>query len=198
MTSGARLDAVLAAIDAANAADPNTEVAEGGAAPAAQLYGRRMSQVLSDFSQDASEHLKIAVRGQHLERWKRPRADYPDGRTGYLEWRRDAGRYHAERAGEIMRAAGYGEEDCERVMALIRKQGIKRDAEAQTLEDVACLVFMRWYFAPFAAKRPDDELFNIVAKTARKMSPAGRLAALKLPLPAELVPALQSADEPQA
>jgi len=195
MTPGARLEAVLAAIDAANAADPNTE---GGTAPAAQLYGRRMSQVLSDFSRDASEHLKIAVRGQHIERWKRPRADYPDGRTGYLEWRRDAGRFHAERVSELMRAADYGEDDRERVMALIRKQSIKQDAEAQTLEDVACLVFMRWYFAPFAAKRSHDELFNIVAKTARKMSPAGRQAALTLPLPAELVPAVRSADEPAA
>jgi len=97
-----------------------------------------------------------------------------------------------------MQAAGYGEEDREHVMALVRKQGLKRDAEAQTLEDVACLVFMRWYFAPFAAKRSHDELFSIVTKTARKMSPAGRKAALTLPLPSELVPAVLSADDPAA
>ena len=64
--------------------------------------------------------------------------------------------------------------------------------DAQTLEDVACLVFMRWYFAPFAASRTPDELFQIVQKTAKKMSARGREAALELPLPAHLVPAVAS------
>lgn len=200
MTSGDgdRLSEVLAAIDAANGSDPNTAGTDGGFAPYALIYGRRMSQVLADFAPDSSEHLKIAVRGQHIERWKHPRGDYPEGRAGYLEWRRDAGRFHAERVSELMQAYGYGEEDREHVMALVRKQGLKRDAEAQTLEDVACLVFMRWYFTPFAAKRSHDDLFSIVAKTARKMSPAGREAALELPLPGDLVPAILSADEPAA
>lgn len=195
---GDRLAEVLAAIDAANASDPNTEDTNGLVEPSALLYGRRMSQVLAEFARNSSEHLKIAVRGQHIERWRRPRGDYPKGRTGYLEWRRDAGRFHAERVSKLMRDAGYEDTDRKRVMALIRKQGMKQDREAQTLEDVACLVFMRWYFSRFAAKRSNDDLFNIVAKTARKMSTAGRQAALKLPLPAELVPAVLSGEEPAA
>lgn len=198
MMASERLVAVLAAIDAANGADPDTEDTDGCRAPSAQLYGRRMSQVLADYAPEASDHLKIAVRGQHIERWKRPRGDYPEGRTGYLEWRRDAGRYHAKRVGDLMRDAGYGDEDRERVAALIRKQGLKQDPEAQTLEDVACLVFMRWYFDAFAARHSPDAVFGIVSKTARKMSPAGRKAALALPLPADLVPAVLSADDPAA
>ncbi len=78
-----RLEAVLAAIDEANAADPAREDGE----PAALLYGRRMSEVLEDFAPAASDHLKIACRGQHIERWTRPRADWPEGKAGYLRWR---------------------------------------------------------------------------------------------------------------
>lgn len=195
MTQSERLAAVLAAIDAANAADPEVVEADGSSQPAALIYGRRMALVLGEFSPGASEHLRIAVRGQHIERWKRPRADYPDGKAGYLAWRRDAGRYHGERVAGLMAGNGYSEPDCERVAALVRKEGIKRDADAQTLEDVACLVFMRWYFADFAGKRTPDELVSIVAKTARKMSPEGRRAALRLPLPADLAQVVEGVED---
>ncbi len=195
MTTATRLEAVLHRIDAINAMDPKLEHADGHNSPAAQLYGSRMSAVLSDFAPTASEHLQIAVRGQHIERWTRTRSTYPEGRAGYLEWRRDAAKFHADRVGELMALEGYGTDDADRVAALIRKQAIKRDDEAQTLEDVACLVFMRWYFVPFAEKRTPDELFSIVEKTARKMSDAGRREALKLPLPRELVPAVMAAGQ---
>lgn len=194
MSESSRLQKVLARIDAANAQDPNMEETGRAAEPAALLYGKRMSEVLGEFSPNASEELQIAVRAQHIERWKRPRKDYAEGRTGYLEWRRDAARFHAERVSELMQLEGYDEQERESVAALVLKQGIKRDPEAQTLEDVACLVFMRWYFAPFSTKHTQEELFRIVKKTARKMSASGRNAALKLPLPAELVPAINATD----
>jgi len=187
----ARFTRVLEAIDAANAADPERALEGGEERPAALLYGRRMSAELVRFRPDASEHLRIAARGQHIERWKTPRDSYPVGREGYLRWRTDLGRYHAERVAGVMRDAGYSEDDCARVARIIRKQGIKRDPEVQTLEDVACLVFMRWYFADFAAGRDPEQIHNIVAKTARKMSPEGREAALALGLPPELAPALE-------
>ena len=99
-----RRDAVLAAIDAANAHDPNRETDGDRETPAAELYGQRMSLVLSEFDPAPSDALQIAVRGQHIERWKRPRADYPEGRTGYLQWRRDAAIFHARRVADIMTA----------------------------------------------------------------------------------------------
>lgn len=188
-----KLDAALAAIDAANARDPHRDVSDGVSTPAAMLYGHRMSAMLQEFVGTASDELQIAARGQHIERWQRPRADYPDGRVGYLQWRKAAGEFHATRIAEIMAAAGYDAAACGRAGAIARKAGIKSDAEVQTLEDVACLVFMRWYFAPFAPKRTPAELFAIVEKTARKMSAEGRAAALKLPLPQHLVPAIQAA-----
>ncbi|HUF87110.1 MAG TPA: DUF4202 domain-containing protein [Thermohalobaculum sp.] len=186
-----RFALVLEAIDAANAADPERALDGAAEQPAALLYGRRMSAELVRFSPDASEHLRIAVRGQHIERWKTPRASYPQGREGYLRWRTDLARFHAERVAGIMREAGYGEDDCARVMRIIRKQGLKRDPEVQTLEDVAALVFMRWHFADFAAGRDPGQVHDIVAKTARKMSAKGREAARALGLPAGLAPALE-------
>ena len=169
-----RLARTLAAIDAANAADPDRS--EG--APAARLYGERMTAELERLFPDASDELRIAARGQHIERWSSLRAAYPEGREGYLAWRRDLAAFHAGRVGEIMAAEGYGPDSVEHVGRMIRKEGIKRDPEAQALEDVICFTFLRWYFKPFASGRDAGELDRIVAKTARKMSAEARARAL--------------------
>ncbi|MCV2864297.1 DUF4202 domain-containing protein [Defluviimonas sp. WL0075] len=183
-----RLDAALAAIDVANTQDPDTH--EGR--PAALLYGERMSDELARLFPDASDVLQIAARGQHIERWTSPRDSYPEGRAGYLAWRRDLGAFHARRVAEIMRDAGYDEAEAERAGTLLRKEGIKRDAEVQALEDVICFVFLRWYFAPFADGRDADALLRIVEKTARKMSANARARALReFSLPESLAAAFQ-------
>nr|WP_254899285.1 DUF4202 domain-containing protein [Thalassococcus arenae] len=164
----------LDAIDAANAADPDTS--EG--APAALLYGQRMSDELARLFPDASEPLQIAARGQHIERWVLARKSYPEGREGYLTWRRDLARHHAERVGAIMADAGYGQDDIAQAQKMLRKEGIKRDDDVQALEDVICFVFLKFYFAPFAPTQDPDKLEKIVIKTARKMSQAGRARVL--------------------
>ena len=170
-----RLDDALAAIDAANAADPNLE----DGVPAAQLYGQRMSAELDRLFPDAADPLRIAARGQHIERWVLKRADYPEGRAGYLKWRTDLARHHASRVGEIMQAAGYSAEEAEQAGRMIRKEGIKRDDQVQALEDVICFTFLKWYFAPFAPTQDPEKLERIVAKTARKMSAEGRARVLE-------------------
>ena len=169
-----RLEQTLAVIDAANAADPAQDDGE----PAALLYGRRMNAELDRLFPAASDPLRIAARGQHVERWVLPRGDYPEGRTGYLTWRRDLARHHAERVAGFMAEAGYGAEDIAAAERMLRKEGIKRDAEVQSLEDVICFVFLKWYFAPFAAKHDTDKISDIVVKTARKMSAEGRTRVL--------------------
>lgn len=161
---------VFAAIDTANAGDPKSV----NGRPAALVYGERMTIELDRLFPDAPDLLRIAARGQHIERWLLPRSDFPAGREGYLEWRREEARRHGERLGAIMRAAGYSDADADRVGTLVRKEGIKRDAEVQALEDVICFVFLRWYFTPFAAGRSEEELLRIVTKAARKMSEQGR------------------------
>ncbi len=182
---------ILDDIDAVNAQDP-TQVGQGDAAvPAELLYGRRMSEILDRFCPDASEPLEIATRGQHIERWIIPRSDYPEGRTGYLQWRTALKNRHAERVAGLMQARGYAPEIVDRTQAIIRKERLKYDADAQTLEDVACLVFLEHYLVDFAARHDDDKLADILAKTWHKMSPAGHEAALRLPLPASIPVLLQ-------
>lgn len=169
-----RVVKALAAIDAANDLDPTLE----DGAPAARLYGERMTAELERLFPDASEGLQIAARGQHIERWLLPRKDFPEGRQGYLEWRREQGRRHAARVGAIMTEAGYSEDEVAQVEKMLRKEGIKRDAEVQALEDVICFTFLRHYFAPFAPSQEPEALLKIVEKTARKMSAEGRARAL--------------------
>ncbi|MCG6903237.1 MAG: DUF4202 domain-containing protein [Rhodobacter sp.] len=169
-----RLASALAAIDTANSADPRLDEE----APEALLYGQRMSAELDRLFPDASDPLRIAARGQHIERWVLARADYPEGKAGYLTWRRDLAQHHARRVAGIMEEAGYGAAEIEAAGHMLRKEGLKRDADVQALEDVICFVFLKWYFAPFAAKHEAAKVQDIVGKTARKMSPEGRVRVL--------------------
>lgn len=170
-----RLQAALDAIDAANAADPDRSEGQ----PAAQLYGERMSSELARLFPEADEPLQIAARGQHIERWVLKRAEYPEGRAGYLTWRRDQAQRHAQRVGEIMAEAGYPAEDVDAAARMLRKEGIKRHPEVQALEDVICFTFLKWYFAPFSGTQSPEKLQRIVEKTARKMSDDARARVLR-------------------
>lgn len=175
------LEATLAAIDAANAEDPRK--VDGRAFES--LYAERMSARLAAIYPDASDLLKIAARAQHLRRWEIPRADYPEGKRGYNDWRRACRVHHATLAGEIMRANGYDEAAIAHVGALIRKEQLKKDPESQALENVAAVVFLEHYFAEFLAKYEgydDGKIVDILGKTLCKMSPKGHAAALALPL----------------
>lgn len=183
-----RLDQVLAAIDAANAADPTQEDGR----PAAALYGERMSAELARLCPDADEVLQIAARGQHIERWTSPRKSYPEGRAGYLRWRNDLKVFHARRLGDIMADAGYSQNDIDRVGALVRKERLRTDAEAQSLEDVVCLVFLKHYVGDFASKVDETKLGDILAKTWRKISEAGQKHALGLDLPPSIPKLLEA------
>lgn len=179
-TMSRQLDQALAQIDAANAADPRTEDGH----PEAQLYGQRMSQQCARLFPEASDLLQICARGQHIERWILRRDSYPEGRAGYLHWRKDLAAHHATRVGDIMAEAGYGTEEIDKAGRMLRKEGIKRDPEVQALEDVICFTFLEWYFAPFAEKHSPEKIQRIVEKTARKMSPEARkrvLAEFDLP-----------------
>ncbi|RLK11195.1 DUF4202 domain-containing protein [Ruegeria conchae] len=170
----ARKQAVLNAIDAANAEDPNMENGQ----PAELLYGQRMSAELDRLFPNASDALQIAARGQHVERWKLKRTEYPEGRAGYLAWRKAQGVYHADVVRGFMEQAEYGADQIEAVEQMLRKQGIKRHADVQALEDVICFVFLKWYFEPFAAKHSAEKIQRIVEKTAIKMSAEGRAKVL--------------------
>lgn len=188
-----RLTRILAAIDAANAEDPERTISEGKPVARALAYGRRMSETLTNFAPDAGDPLRIAARAQHIERWTIPRQSYPEGRIAYLKWRKDLQNLHAERTGALMREVGYLQDEIERVGMLLRKERLKYDADVQTLEDVICLVFLRYEAAEFIAKHQDDKVRDILAKTARKMSERGLQAAAALPLDQRLARLLNEA-----
>jgi hypothetical protein len=176
------LEAVLAAIDAANAEDPRK--VDGRAFET--LYAERMTARLTVLYPEASDLLKIAARAQHLRRWEIPRGDYPEGRKGYNDWRRVCRVHHAELAGKIMRAHGFDDAAIAHVGSLLRKEQLKKDKESQALENVAAVVFLEHYFDDFLAKYDgydDAKMVDILGKTLCKMSPKGHAAALDLPLP---------------
>lgn len=181
----ATIDKLLVAFeyfDEANKQDPNTEVFEGTTYPKEVLYGIRMTKSLNAFDTDASEALRLTARCQHICRWEIPRESYEMNREGYLKWRQELKRFHAKKASTILEKVGYDEETIDNVKFLLEKKQLKKNEETQALEDVICLVFLEFYFEPFARKHPEDKTIDILQKTWRKMSIKGQEAALKLPL----------------
>lgn len=171
-------------IDSINAEDPHLETVEGQTFPKELLYSQRMTAMLNEFEPDATEILRLSARSQHIKRWSIPRDNFPMDRKGYLQWRTQLKKFHGELAGSIMAQNGYSTEEIGRVDDLLNKRGLKTDAEAQTLEDVACLVFLKYYFDDFLTQHDDEKLVNILQKTWRKMSDKGRKSALSLHLSA--------------
>ena len=178
------LDQILSRIDQINAADPRMDDSSVGEEPIAKelLYGQRMSARLARFEPEASEELQIACRGQHIARWHWPRTEFPPGRAGYKQWRRELYQLHASAVSEIMEELGYDERKRARVESLICKRNRATDNEAQSLEDVACLVFLEFEFSRFAAKHERAKVIRVVKKTWQKMSERGQNSALQLKL----------------
>lgn len=170
----------IAGIDSFNSGDPNRLTVDGRPLAKELYYGRRMSHWLSQLAPGASEALQLAVRAQHIGRWISPRGDYPAGKQGYFRWRRALAAFHAKTAGDILTAAGYDAATVARVGQLLRKEHLKTDAEAQLLEDAACLVFLENFFTDFSRKHDDAKVIDILRKTWVKMSPTGHAAALAL------------------
>ena len=185
-------------IDAANSADPNQVKANGREWPKELLYSERLSDMLERFKPDSDEVMKLAIRSQHIERWKSSRKDYPEGRIGYLQWRKDLYKIQASRAAELMQEAGYDEDSSKRAWQAVAKKNIKGNPDTQLLEDVTDLVFLEHYMLEFVGKHPDyseEKWLEIVRKTWHKMSPDAQQFALSgaVILPESLVPLIHKA-----
>jgi hypothetical protein len=185
-------------IDAANGADPNQVEADGRQWPKELLYSERMSDMLERYKPDADLVMKLAIRAQHIERWKSPRKDYPEGRIGYLQWRKDLYKIQASRTAELMQEAGYDEASSKRAWQAVAKKNIKGNPDTQLLEDVTDLVFMEHYMLEFVGKHPEyseDKWLEIIRKTWHKMSPDAQQFALSgaVGLPESLAPLVHKA-----
>ncbi|RTQ99153.1 DUF4202 domain-containing protein [Halomonas nitroreducens] len=185
MSASSPYQQALAALDALHAGDPRRVTVDGESLPQELWHAGRMSAWLEQLDAAPDELVRLAVRGQHLQRWQVPRDDYPEGRVGYLTWRRDQGKRAGETTAALMREAGYPDEAAEQVARMIRKQGLGREAGTQAVEDCACLVFLENYFADFSKQIDHDHLIRIVQMTWKKMSPRAHALALELPMTAE-------------
>lgn len=167
-------------IDEVHSLDPTIEVAYGKDFPAELLYSDRLVKCLEKFSPEASEQVKIAARCQHLKRWEIPRNTYPMDKVGYLKWRKALYIYQSEEAAKILKKVGYNDDFVDEVKALIQKKEISRNINAQTIEDIACLVFIEFYLDDFSKKHSIDKMKSIISKTWSKMSDKGQKAALSI------------------
>jgi len=170
-------------IDAAHAADPH-RTADGE--PAEQVYASRMEAWVTRVAEAPTPLLQLAARCQHLERWLVPRASFPEGKAGYLAWRRSLYTKQAERARALVLEAGMSSHDAADLATWVSKAGLKTNPGTQALEDAACLVFLENEIGAFAAQHaeyPREKFIDILRKTWRKMSPRAQALALKLDLP---------------
>lgn len=177
-----RLERAIAAIDAANAGDPESIVVRGERRPKEQAHAVLMTEWVSTLDPEADEVQRLAARAHHLRRWSIPRSTFPDGRAGYLRWRTTLNRQHAAEVGKILAEVGYDEATIERVQHIIRKENLKTDPAVQTHEDALCLVFLETQLVELLDRLDEDRAADVISKTLRKMSPNGIEVALGLPL----------------
>ncbi len=188
-----RFEQAVALIDAANGADPNEVEADGKVWPKELLYSERMTNMLERYRPDADDAQRLAIRAQHIERWKSPRNAYPMDRIGYLKWRKDLYKIQANTASGLVAQAGYADDVIERVRNAVAKKNIKTNPDTQLLEDVTDLVFMEHYMLEFVGKHPDyteEKWIDIIQKTWHKMSQDAHAFVLagKIRLPDSLEP----------
>jgi len=176
LSNSQKFDAALRCFDEENARDPNQENGQ----PRELLYAQRLTDWVLRLNPNPSEAVRLAARCQHLCRWKIPRGDYPMTRPGYLKWRADLKKFHAQRAGEILREVGYDDETIRCVQDLNLKKNFPADPECRLLEDALCLVFLEFQLTDLAAKTTDDKMVNALKKSWEKMTEAARAEALKL------------------
>ena len=180
-------------IDAAHTADPACS-ADGR--PAELIYADRMEAWVARLVPDATPLLRLAARCQHLERWSVPRASFPEGKAGYLHWRKSLYGKQAARAKELLLAAGVSAAEADEAATWVSKTGLKTNPGTQALEDAAVLVFLENEIGAFAAQHaeyPREKFVDILKKTWRKLSPGAQAMAHGLELPPGIAALVQEA-----
>lgn len=175
----ARYDAAATAIDAANAADPNSVEVRGRTLSLALAHGRLATEWIEQLVDDPDDALLLAARAHHLRRWELRRDAYPLGRAGYLRWRKDQKARHANDVAELLKHCGYEPIEIDRVQRLIRREPVDG---AQAVEDAACLVFIETQLDSLSARMEHDRMIEVIRKTARKMSERGLQLVAAIPI----------------
>lgn len=118
-------------------------------------------------------------------------------KPGYMQWRGNLKKHHANVASKIMQEQGYDEDTTQQVVSLLKKENLHSNADMQTLEDVIVLAFLEYDLDAFVQKYsdyPEEKLLTILRKSYLKMSEKGRAAALTLiTIPEHLLPVVLKA-----
>jgi ketosteroid isomerase-like protein len=193
VTDSERFDRAIAAIDAGNANDPNVVTIRGRTDPKEILHAELVTEWVHRLRPDATEALLLAARGHHYRRWTVPRSSAPEGRPGYLRWRKSLQEQHAHELGELLATAGYDTDSIARVQRIVRKEKLATDPDVQAYEDALCLVFLETQLADVVARLDPDTLQRVIVRTAKKMSPAGLAAIGDVPLDQSAIAVLTTA-----
>lgn len=168
-----RFAVAVAAIDDANAADPNLIEVDGQARPKELVHAEVVERWVRTLDPGADELQLLAARAHHLRRWVSPRSDFPDGRAGYLRWRTAHKKRQAAEVAELLAASGYDEASAARVADIVAKRGLGTDPAVQTHEDALCLAFLELQLDPLIEQLGTDHAVEVLRKSIAKMSPAG-------------------------
>jgi len=180
-----RFGRAIAAIDAANADDPVRITVRGEERPKELAHAELVTEWVHRLEPAPSEELLLAARAHHLRRWAIPRSSHPEGRSGYLKWRKALHEQHATDVAEILQPLGYEETAIRRVQDIVRKRRLGKDAEVQVLEDALCLVFVETQLHDLGARLEPEKMVDVVRKTIVKMSPRAVELAAELDLAPE-------------
>lgn len=175
-----KLDQAFNLFDEYNQQDPN-KISKNGKEYASEVfYAQELHDWILKLDPKASEALLLASKCQHIGRWEIERKTYPEGRVGYLTWRSDLSKFHAEKAGEILKSVEYDEGIIERVKEIILKKKLRTDPEVQTMENALCLVFLEFQYDDLIEQLSEEKMINILRKTWAKMTEPGKEVALAL------------------
>ena len=175
-----KMERAFALFDAYNRQDPHKLDREGVEYPAEYFYAQQLFRWVRRLEPAAGEPLLLASRCQHIGRWEVPRSRYPEGKAGYLNWRTGLAKFHADKAGQLLEEAGYGDDMRRAVGSLLLKEGLRINPDMQVMENALCLVFLEFQYEGFLLLHPEEKIIRILKKTWAKMSPPGREAALCL------------------
>lgn len=175
-----RIDTAYQLFDSYNKQDPRLIRWDGKEYPEEYFYALQLYNWVTKLSIDPGETLLLASRCQHIGRWKIPRESYPAGKAGYLRWRSELAKFHAIEAGNILKVAGYSDNEINQVQDILLKNNLKIDPEVQTIENALCLVFLEFQLEEFMLKHDEATLIRIIQKSWKKMNETGRDAALSL------------------
>lgn len=194
MTNEERFAEAIRRIDEANGEDPRTELIEGAPQARELLFAQRVYEWVRKLVAEPSEELLLAARGHTLRRWMIPRDRYPMTTPGYRQWREALAVFHADQAAGILEEIGYPAKTITRVRALILRENWRNDPEGRALEDADCLVFLETKLEGYLDEWEEKKTVNILKKTLRKMTPAGKEHAGSLRLSDRCAELLRRAD----